>query len=322
MSYNPVLDGLRAVAIIMVIMCHMSHHFDAFWIGVDVFFVLSGYLITSILLVEMQNTGTIDIGAFMYRRMIRLGPAFAILLVVTLLTHTASPAAVAVAGLYVQNLNIAFGTPIPHGWLPHTWSLATEEQFYLLWPVVLLWLVRSGRRPLLWLGAAATVMVALRCCIDNYAMVQDAPWIRPVGLLVGCALAWITRGVRVPQAAGWVAIVGLCATPLAMPILFVIAPALVAIFSAVVILALRDGGLLATVMAAQPLRYTGRISYSLYLYHYPIECAMQPWRAHVGHGFTVLMVAAMVGAAVLSYELVEKPALRLRAWRWGKVAVA
>jgi peptidoglycan/LPS O-acetylase OafA/YrhL len=138
-KYNPALDGLRGVAIIFVLADH-SGLLTGGLIGVDVFFVLSGYLITSILLNELRQTGEISLSNFYWRRSLRLFPALGVLVAFELLRSFVSPhgsdiregALVAIA--YLQNWNNVFHFA-PGGLMGHTWSLATEEQFYLLWPL-------------------------------------------------------------------------------------------------------------------------------------------------------------------------------------------
>jgi peptidoglycan/LPS O-acetylase OafA/YrhL len=142
--YNPALDGLRAVAVTLVIATHSYHaSMPGGWVGVDVFFVLSGYLITSILLRELRQTGGISMSNFYVRRLLRLTPALAVLvmfqLVRTAFSHNASEIreATLIGALYLENWNNVFQFG-PHDVMGHTWSLAVEEQFYWLWPLTLL----------------------------------------------------------------------------------------------------------------------------------------------------------------------------------------
>ena len=158
-SYVPALDGLRGLAVLLVVLFHAAAPpFQGGFVGVDMFFVLSGYLITNLLLQEYQQQGRIDFGRFYLRRFLRLMPA--------LLFMTATFALVASWQLEGEPLRQALGEIpwavsylanwarawdlIPMFYLVHTWSLAIEEQFYLLWPVVLLWTARKGGRDGLW----------------------------------------------------------------------------------------------------------------------------------------------------------------------------
>jgi peptidoglycan/LPS O-acetylase OafA/YrhL len=328
LRYNPALDGLRAVAILIV----MSHHFERLavptgWIGVDVFFVLSGYLITSILLQEDRQTGHIALGRFYIRRALRLTPPFAILIAFELLRSLISAdgnqirLATLVSALYIQNWNVVFDFA-PVDVLGHTWSLAVEEQFYWIWPLLLPLVAR--RRPLLWLGVGIAAMVLLRVAMWRYGFALNGPvrffmGERPVGLLVGCALAfmpWLSFGAG----AGIVSLVGLVV--LAISSVDVAAPWLASLGSSVLIM--QRPGLITELLAAQPLRYIGRISYGLYLYHFPIFY-LGEWSTKISlpfHLYAIGLVALSFAAAALSYEFVEKPILRLKGRFGGRTAIA
>jgi peptidoglycan/LPS O-acetylase OafA/YrhL len=153
LGYVPALDGLRAIAVTMVMFLH-AHFFLGHngAIGVDIFFTLSGFLITTLLLEEFYKKGTIDILSFYFRRTLRLFPALYLMLIVVLiyaLTTTNSEdknslyKEITASALYINNLVYGIGwwkgyAPIALG---HTWSLAVEEQFYLVWPCILFLLV-------------------------------------------------------------------------------------------------------------------------------------------------------------------------------------
>lgn len=160
MKHRRELDGLRALAVLLVIASHVSIPvLGAGWLGVDVFFVLSGYLITSILVGEFEMTETIRLGQFYIRRVLRLYPALLLLLAVGFLFygqlgeggtrigyfHTAF-----FSGAYLEDFVVGF-TGNAHGNLGHTWSLAIEEQFYLLWAPILLLLLKRGRSLVPWI---------------------------------------------------------------------------------------------------------------------------------------------------------------------------
>jgi peptidoglycan/LPS O-acetylase OafA/YrhL len=151
LGYRPALDGLRACAVLPVLMFHGgAPGFGWGWVGVDLFFVLSGYLITRILLHEQAATGRIDLLGFYRRRALRLLPALA-LLCVAFLAYAAvigiawhGAREVFVVAFYVGNWTRAFGIGLPQ-YLGHTWSLAIEEQFYMLWPLLMIALAASAR---------------------------------------------------------------------------------------------------------------------------------------------------------------------------------
>src|SRR5262245_54776854 len=165
MLYMPALDGLRGVAVLAVFFFHVHAPLPPYggYLGVDAFFVLSGFLITGLLLDEARVTGTIRVGAFYLRRVRRLLPALLLLLAAYLAVMPSirpevdqwTPALY--AGLYVSDYARAFLGEI--GLLSHTWSLSVEEHFYLLWPFAVLWLARrASLNRVLWLLGVAYVV--------------------------------------------------------------------------------------------------------------------------------------------------------------------
>jgi peptidoglycan/LPS O-acetylase OafA/YrhL len=315
MRYNPAFDGLRAVAIILVLACHAAAFvLPGGWVGVDVFFVLSGYLITSILLRERRETGRICLSAFYFRRALRLLPALAILCAFQVIRSWFSAdgqeirEATLGGALYLENWNTVFNW-WPHDLMGHTWSLAAEEQFYLLWPLLLPLVIGRG---FLSACVAATAMVLARavCWRAGYAetTLDFSMGLRPVGLLVGCALAFAPSR-RLPAWAANVALGLVLAVAILVSqstLVFVFAPVVVSLATAVVILGTPSW------LAVEPLRYLGRISYGVYLYHWPLFLLGEKWKPHGwGHGYAVALIALIVVVAALSYELVEKPVKRL-----------
>ena len=329
MKYNPALDGLRAVAITLVLLTHsFTHLFPGGWIGVDVFFVLSGYLITSILLKEIRETGGIAWGRFYWRRALRLTPALAFLAIFQFAHAAISPHnaveisnATLVGIAYIENLNIVFGFA-PSDVIGHTWSLATEEQFYLILPIALLAL--SRRHPARWIGLAIVAMLVWRLWIwrSGAALghIQNGPDARPIGLLIGCLLALIParRWPQLPSAAPFALLGllgGICvACRLDMGWLMIFAPMIASVAATGLIMAAQQG---TAGLAWAPAVYIGKISYGLYLYSAPI-CFLG---ATKGVNPLVLL-AVSVAAAALSYEFVEKPVLRLRDWRAARLPAA
>jgi peptidoglycan/LPS O-acetylase OafA/YrhL len=319
MRYNPALDGLRAVAVVIVILHHSYFHtFPGGYIGVDLFFVLSGYLITRILSYEIGQTGSVNIGRFYFRRALRLTPA---LLVLCLVQFARAPftnhaaeirQATLVGGLYLENWANVFNLGSSDA-MGHTWSLAIEEQFYWMWPLALLFVVR--RRPALWICWALAAMLAARGAVwleGGSVGALQYTFLRPCGLLVGCLLAlaadrWRFKPIPFVVPASLVAIVTLsvCATERS-PEALLLAPLAASVIAALMIANLRPDSLLAT----GPLRYVGKISYGLYLYSLPILIlAKSPKFIHVP-SVAVIMISFI--AAVVSYEFVEKPFLRLK----------
>ena len=293
--YQPSLDGLRAIAIAAVVLYHATDFtFPATGLlGVDLFFVLSGFLITSLLLDEHRRTGAVSLGSFYRRRAIRLLPAMFLLLgvfvVVASFVGDMREAVVgAAAGLgYVMNHALATGHA---GLLPdeltHLWSLSAEEQFYLVWPLVLLGFFRARIAFAAWACAIGIILVQLRALdlLATGASTQRVEFgidTRSLSILTGCLLALLLAGrlgsvPRIPQRLELVA-----------PVLFVAlividwkrsvfaGPLLVAaLCSAVLVMqALDRTSPVTRALSVAPLVFLGRISYGLYLWHLPILAA-------------------------------------------------
>jgi peptidoglycan/LPS O-acetylase OafA/YrhL len=352
LQYRPALDGLRAVAVLAV----MLYHGQVTWLrggflGVDVFFVLSGYLITYLLLVEFHAWGSIDLRRFWLRRARRLLPALFLVLVAVAVYATVAISedrlgqlrgdAIATL-LYVANWRFAatgqsyfdqFQEPSP---LLHAWSLGIEEQFYWIFPVLLLaWLtVRRTTRGLstvllIGAGASSLTMAALYQPGSDPSRLYYGTDTRAAALLVGAALAvWSVRrslrrtspptgrAVWQAQTAGALGLLGLC---LAFTQVSESSPALfrggltgVAVLAALVVFATeRDDTLVSRLLGWEPLRLVGVISYGLYLWHWPIYLALTPDRTGLGGSpllFVRLLTTGLI--AVASYRLVERPVRR------------
>jgi peptidoglycan/LPS O-acetylase OafA/YrhL len=329
MRYEPPLDGLRAIAITFVVLFHADPHlFVGGWIGVDIFFVLSGYLITRILTNEIDSTGTLSFRDFYIRRLLRLGPAVGCLYLFQVTRAILSPhrseiiGATAVSATYLMNWNRAFDL-FPEDVLGHTWSLSMEEQFYLLWPVLLL--VIRRQRPLLWLTAAIAAILLWRYVLVGAGAGDFRIYYgfdtHSDGLLIGCVLALIPRDAKINQlsrlgpfsvAGLWMAFFLLPATLAAkQPVVLTIVP----IFAATVIAASTTNPLLRKWLSLRAMVFTGKISYGWYLWHYPlITLAASSIDRDTPRG--MLLIAACIPAsylmAVLSYFVVELPFLRLK----------
>ncbi len=314
--YRPALDGLRAVAVLAV----LAYHWPASWmpggfLGVEVFFVISGYLITALLLGERQRTGRNDFKAFWARRARRLLPAlFTLLIVVSavwLIWHPTEVAglrgAVLAALAYVTNWYLiaskqsyfaSVGRPSP---LLHLWSLAVEEQFYLIWPLALAGLVRVFRRRMRFvliavlLAAAASAVLGVLLYhpgVDPFRVWYGTDT-RAVGLLLGAALAiavppWrmsadIRRGAR-----GLLGVVGVVALGAIIwmfvhvnefdPFVYRGGFVLLDLITVGLILALVHPAVTisARVLSWSPLVWLGRRSYGIYLWHWPIFVLTRP----------------------------------------------
>lgn len=322
LGHRPVLDGFRGAAVLLVLLGHLNvAGFDSGgWVGVTMFFVLSGFLITRLLLEERATTGSISLPRFYARRALRLLPALAALLVVVVGYGMAIGddqilgRGLAVAGYGANWARILSGDTL--GPLAHTWSLAIEEQFYLVWPAALL-LVLPRRRPEWVIGGLLVGLVLWRVLLmlgdaDPYRIYLGTDT-RADALLIGAALAVLIPRLSVP---GWVAAVGTAAILAfgAFPdntgwtAQLVLGLPLTALASAAIIAWSVQRG--SAVLSSRALTTVGLLSYAIYLWQLPIVQAsgvlgVTPLRAAVA---VVLTFAAAVG----SYLLVERPALRLK----------
>jgi peptidoglycan/LPS O-acetylase OafA/YrhL len=320
--YNPALDGLRAVAILLVIACHcLSKSFLGGLIGVDIFFVLSGFLITSILLRELRATGDISLSNFYWRRFLRLSPALGILIAFEIIRSAFCPhpaeilEATLVGAAYLQNWNNVFAFA-PGDYMGHTWSLATEEQFYFLWPLALPLIFK--RRPLAWIGAAIAMMIVSRELAYHFGLTRAAfdfsPGLRPIGLLIGCAFAFLPiHSWRLPAPTGPLLMLAIAVVALIEEHAYVSAPVMASLIAAGLIVYLQRPSALATALSWEPVVYIGKISYGLFLYHVPIFYLGEKFKpATPFHLYASGLIVMTFVVASLSYEFVEKPFLRLK----------
>jgi peptidoglycan/LPS O-acetylase OafA/YrhL len=316
-GYIPALDGIRAVAITLVVCYHLTGYPPGGWLGVDLFFVLSGFLITTLLL---QRWGRESVGVFYQRRALRLVPALVELVLVMLAIDRSLFGALAGLG-YFSNIVIAGGHPAAYpASLTHLWSLAQEEQFYLVWPIVLYCAIRFGTKVALWIaigGIAGSVVVATTLFVrgaSGYRLFY-APDTRAAPILVGCALA-LAMTIR-PLDLRRFEILALAAFPALVVVmdytrLSVSGPPvlLFALVSVVLLVrALHSDSAISRVLSRRPFVFLGRISYSVYLWHYPIFVWLGVTAVGVGwlDGFAAGLVVA---AACASYYFVELPFLR------------
>jgi peptidoglycan/LPS O-acetylase OafA/YrhL len=326
LKFQPSLNWIRAIAILAVVIYHLSSQLiPGGWAGVDVFFVLSGYLITRLLSEELASSGHIALRRFYIRRLLRLTPAFACLLLAELVflllssqSKTAGIEAWAMSATYLMNWNRAFAW-FPQGSLGHTWSLAMEEQFYLVWPATLLFVYR--RRPLVWIASAIVVVVAWRIVLVFHGADPERTYngfdTHADALLVGCGLAFLPIGDapgRLAQRFVGIPIIGMAVVLMSFHhrtiLTQTVGLSLAAVISAWLVVAAMQPGRFRTVLSLKPLEYTGRISYGRYLWHYPILLIGTPY---VPHAVRVLLVIAAYPVAAASFHFVEKPFLRLKA---------
>ncbi len=360
--FRPDLEGLRGIAIVLVLLCHARlPGAEAGFVGVDVFFVLSGFLITGLLVEERQRSGRIRLGAFYARRARRILPAAVVVLASTLVAAqlVLSPLdlprvaddAVA-ASLSLANVRFAldatdYFAPVDVSPVLHYWSLAVEEQFYLLWPVLLLVATRV-RRPRRAIALLVTIILAGSFLLSIAITTSNGPWAYyslptrawqlAAGGLLALAAPWFGRTPR-PVAAliGWLG-VGLLGAGLAVIGPTTPYPGLAALLPTLGALAIiASGGVVGSpgwvALARAPFRFLGRISYSLYLWHWPIlvlgpvalglaSSEDGPVAGDLSLRLGLVLLAVVVAA--LTWRLVEEPFRRGRLslgglWLGGRV---
>lgn len=344
MGYWPYLDGLRGLAIVLVLWFHAGGSaFRGGYVGVDVFFVLSGYLITSLLIKEWDRDGRIGLKNFYLRRALRLLPAVVAMLIVVVsvwavILDDLRPKLRDALLVLFYGANWARAMGLQLGELNHTWSLSIEEQFYLLWPPIFMaiaWL----RCPRGWaaagVGLLAIVSAGLRAGLylagRADARVYNGLDTRCDALLIGCAVAfWLATpasqkdALRKPlrllaNAAAFFLLVVAVRTKWDAPWMFTYGYFLVAIAAAVVLLDLQTGrvGVVRHITEWPPLVKLGRISYGVYLWHYPVYHVIDHYRGVLGIE-SRWPVRLFVGGAItlaiatLSYRCIESQFLRLK----------
>lgn len=309
----PALDGLRGVAILLVLTYHCFTHPSGGFYGVDLFFVLSGFLITSLLIDECSRTGRIDLRAFYLRRARRLLPALFAFLGVVALFLAASPRILvgdaAAVMFYATNIVRALGDSHSLPLMGHLWSLAEEEQFYVLWPVALLTILRRWPARLVpflvvTLVALAGYRAGLLASGASHQRVYFAPDTHADPLIAGCLLAALSRTRRlvvpawaVALAAGALGLLAAVSMPYTGWSLAVGLPA-ASLASAILTAAAADrDSVVARILVFRPLVWLGLISYSLYIWQQLV------FKLSGERGIVAFPIAILV--ACMSYRYVE-----------------
>jgi peptidoglycan/LPS O-acetylase OafA/YrhL len=355
-GYRPDIDGLRALAVTSVVAYHVGLPGVAGgFVGVDIFFVISGFLITGLLLDEVRTTGTIDLLAFYARRARRLLPAFFLVLAVTSILAalfllpvnkemSRFGTSAIHAALYVSNFYFArtgggyFAAPTEMFPLLHTWSLAVEEQFYLIWPCVLVlltYLTRScGARYARHVLALLTVIFVASFATSwwgsngegeevqaAFYLIFSRAWELAIGAFLAWALPYVVMRSRVIGES--LCVVGLAAITAAIATLDATAPypGVAALLPTLGTAALIAGGTIAPrswcarLLASPPAVAVGLLSYSWYLWHWPLLALART--ETLGERILVRDVGIGVlalGLAWLTYRLIEKPIRSRQVW--------
>ncbi|MDQ1381579.1 MAG: hypothetical protein QOJ71_2298 [Actinomycetota bacterium] len=345
--YRPYLDGMRAIAVYLVVAFHAGLGLlSGGFIGVDIFFVLSGFLVTGILMRDLASTGHVRWRVFYARRVRRILPASLIALVVTALIYAivASPLEMfdALGGFraaffyvanwfFIHQATDYFAANVNSNPVLHFWSLAVEEQFYFVWPLLLsaVYLVAGRTRRRWWIvrslvlvAAVASAVQALHIASTNLDRAYYGTDTRAYQLLAGAALALTPQllrlGGRIRNAARAVSAVALVA-------LLVLATSAIsmsaitrgiwtALLAVVLIAALENasGGVTNRALSSPAFTYLGRISYGIYLWHWPVIVIA----AHGRHLSPVQLFAIATpmatALAAVSFHLIEHPIRRSR----------
>lgn len=329
LGYRPALDGIRGVAVLLVMLGHLfpASLIAAGAVGVLIFFTLSGFLITTLLIEEREAMGRMDLAAFYQRRALRLLPALLTMLAVLLVLQAilgsqagyGRPSLFAI--FYIANWAIIRDVDFHH--INHTWSLSIEEHFYLLWPLTLVLVGRAwDARKLLWI---ALLVAAASWAWRVWLWSSDASLPRVVygtdtrldALLIGCVLAIVgwQQIRRVPIAVILAAFAGVASLMLIRTnaFHFAVGYTAVSVATVVLIVAVLTGRRMSSVLSRRPIVATGRISYGLYLWHLPIYGAVFKYGAPLPRAVQMVAAAGLsLATAALSYRFVERPFLRLK----------
>lgn len=340
LGYIPALNGLRGIAVFAVVFYHGApHRFPGGMLGVDLFFVISGYLITTLLAGEYEKTGKIQFSKFYFRRFLRLAPALmAACVLFGIVASLVDPARFVehwkdsgIASLYMGNWTRAIGWGRPE-WLGHTWSLAIEEQYYLLWPIALTMLLRNVRKWIVGIVAALALLSwTWRAAAFLGGMSLDRVYngtdMRLDGLLMGSAFAlfamrnhakeWLRK---IHLKAPWLGALSLGAfvavaatTHLDSPFLYTAGLGLMGILGVILVSESihSDQAWAKPILEAKPLVWLGDYSYGVYLWHMLVLRIFvwqgRPWYEYMTIGFLITLLLV-----VASYKWIESPALRLK----------
>lgn len=327
LTNDPAITGLRAIAVIAVLLFHLGiRSFGGGYVGVDIFFVISGYLITHIILHEIEQSGTLDLKLFYVRRVRRLLPALFVTLCLTF-AAAASMLSVEHFSRFANSLLFAaFSTSNLLFWyergyfdvlgdfkpLLHTWSLGVEMQFYFVWPFLLLWAWRSGKRIVPFVLAISVLSAAANLLVDP----ANAFFLTPFRMFefgVGALTIWASR-IKLSR---W-----LEELLLSLGLLMILAAVLLfrpttpfpsynvflPVFGAMLVIWFGRAHYVGAIVRNRMAVGVGLISYSLYLVHWPLITLFRYWKfSEIVLFEKLLLAAASLALATISYFLVEEP---------------
>ena len=352
LGHRPALDGFRGLAILLVVPFNLGWGLTGGYIGVDLFFVLSGFLITSLLIQERSRAGRIDFGAFYMRRILRLIPALLFLLAALTVTTTvlsspadarenylASLAALFYVANWVMALGVGDGSDVM-GALAHTWSLSVEEQFYLIWPPILATILIRGwglRGVAVVAGVGSLGALLWRVSLSlggaHPVRIYTGTDTRADALLLGCLLACIFhlrkgRPLMRSAGSGLIAVLALTVIVLgafrlpsdASPVMQQGGFTAVAIVAVLLLAHLVDqpAGRLGNAFSWMPLVVVGKLSYGVYLWHLLVGRFLTADRLPLsGILLETTRVVAIACVVAFSWHFVERPALTLKE-RWTR----
>ncbi len=330
MQYRPHIDGLRTIAVLPVVLYHLgSPYITGGFIGVDVFFVVSGYLITSILLDDMDKE-RYSIFRFYQRRILRILPALSAVLLATFVLSgflffpseqaetgkSIAAAAVFGANFFFWGDSGYFAAPAETKPLLHMWSLAVEEQFYIFFPILLWFLYRSFPKRMLSVIMVLSIISFALCIVMTFRHQPTAFYLLPTRaweLGIGAGLAIWAQGRELRQGSGLIALIG--AVLVILPMFFLSSESLFPgwnaappVLGTALLLWWGHQGWIGRVLSWAPMVYVGRTSYSLYLWHWPVIVF---WKAYSGESLSalemVLLGSVSFALAVVSLHVIEKP---------------
>lgn len=341
LRHQPGLDGLRGLAVVLVVLFHADLEWmSGGFLGVSIFFTLSGFLITSLLLAEREGTGGVDLRAFWSRRLRRLAPA-SLITIVTVVSLSSWLSTTAEAGrlrgdavsaaLYASNWRFVvadysyadlFSAPSP---LLHIWSLSIEEQLYVVLPLLVFGAIAlhwSSRRLAIALFVVAVASTIVGVAVSGMDRVYYGTDTRAAELFLGAILACVgverftsEAGERLRRSVSVLA-------PIALVTVIVLAVVSVpqsgwieagglpafALLSVVLVIGSIAAGPLRTLLSWRPLRAIGRVSYGVYLYHWPVLVFLTPERLGVGGWWRIAICVLLTGVlAVVSHRFLERP---------------